>query len=297
MFLECLFDELAVNLGVLFDRRQPHSLVFPSPTCISAVLEQLNSQEFRNLWDKDEMIGWIYQFFNSDDERKEMRKKSSAPRNTRELAVRNQFFTPRYVVQFLTDNTLGRTWYEMRHGHTSLLEQMDYFVRHEHEGFFRRGQQPQPSTSERQDLSKEELLQTQVQIAYRPQKDPRDIKLLDPACGSGHFLLYSFDYLETIYVEAWARRAFPALHSDRTHASRRLRQRGGPAKGNPRTDPPSQPLRDRHRPAGLSDRGTSVVAEGPTAVQGTEESAPAIDGDITRDKHCCADPCPARKTC
>jgi hypothetical protein len=203
MFLECLFDELAVDLGVLFDRRQPHSLVFPSPTCISAVLEQLNSQEFRNLWDKDEMIGWIYQFFNSDDERKEMRKKSAAPRNTRELAVRNQFFTPRYVVEFLTDNTLGRTWYEMCHGHTSLLEQMDYFVSHEHEVFLPQGKQPQPSTSERQDLSKEELLQTQVQIAYRPKKDPRDIKLLDPACGSGHFLLYSFDLFQTIYVEAW----------------------------------------------------------------------------------------------
>ena len=42
-----------------------------------------------------------------------MREESSAPRNSRELAVRNQFFTPRYVVEFLTDNTLGRLWYEM----------------------------------------------------------------------------------------------------------------------------------------------------------------------------------------
>ena len=45
-----------------------------------------------------------------------MRKASAAPRNSRELAVRNQFFTPRYVVAFLTDNTLGRIWYEMRQG-------------------------------------------------------------------------------------------------------------------------------------------------------------------------------------
>jgi hypothetical protein len=45
-----------------------------------------------------------------------------APRNSRELAVRNQFFTPRYVVEFLTDNTLGRIWYEMTQGHTALKE-------------------------------------------------------------------------------------------------------------------------------------------------------------------------------
>ena len=45
---------------------------------------------------------------------------SQAPRNSRELAVRNQFFTPRYVVQFLTDNTLGRIWYEMRDTKTAL---------------------------------------------------------------------------------------------------------------------------------------------------------------------------------
>ena len=48
-----------------------------------------------------------------------MREESAAPRNSRELAVRNQFFTPRYVVEFLTDNTLGRIWYEMTKGQTS----------------------------------------------------------------------------------------------------------------------------------------------------------------------------------
>jgi hypothetical protein len=66
------------------------------------------------VWGEDETIGWVYQFFNGQDERRKMREESQAPRNSRELAVRNQFFTPRYVVQFLTDNTLGRIWYEMR---------------------------------------------------------------------------------------------------------------------------------------------------------------------------------------
>ena len=52
-------------------------------------------------------------------------------------------------------------------------------------------------------MSQEDLLKQPVYIEHRPKKDPRDIKVLDPACGSGHFLLYAFDLLETIYEEAW----------------------------------------------------------------------------------------------
>ena len=71
---------------------------------------ELNAPDLAGIWAEDETIGWVYQFFNGADERKKMREESQAPRNSRELAVRNQFFTPRYVVQFLVDNTLGRTW-------------------------------------------------------------------------------------------------------------------------------------------------------------------------------------------
>ena len=70
-----------------------------------------------------------------------MRDESQAPRNSRELAVRNQFFTPRYVVQFLTDNTLGRTWYEMRQGKTALVEKCRYLVRRSVEVFLKEGEQ------------------------------------------------------------------------------------------------------------------------------------------------------------
>ena len=61
-----------------------------------------------------------------------MRDESQAPRNSRELAVRNQFFTPRYVVQFLVDNTLGRTWIEM-FGETKLTSMCEYLVELEDE--------------------------------------------------------------------------------------------------------------------------------------------------------------------
>src|SRR4029453_4256561 len=47
-------------------------------------------------------------------------------------------------------------------------------------------------------------------MLHPTKKDPRDLKMLDPACGSGHFLLYAFDLLEHIYIEAWQDESAPA---------------------------------------------------------------------------------------
>ena len=174
LFLESLFDELSTEIKVLFDRRDPAAALWPRRASIDALLDRLNSLELEGIWAQDETIGWVYQFFNGADERKKMREESQAPRNSRELAVRNQFFTPRYVVQFLVDNTLGRTWMQM-HGEGTKLESLcEYFVRPVDEP-----------------------------LGDRPPTDPRDLKILDPACGSGHFLLYAFDLLLPIYEEAW----------------------------------------------------------------------------------------------
>lgn len=173
LFVESLFDELSTEVKVLFDRRDPASVLWPKRATFEQLLEILNSTELSGVWGQDETIGWVYQYFNGSDERRRMREESQAPRNSRELAVRNQFFTPRYVVQFLTDNTLGRIWYEMRATRTVLAERCEYLVRKPDQTF-----------------------------PPRAKKDPRDIRVLDPACGSGHFLLYAFDLLLTIYEEA-----------------------------------------------------------------------------------------------
>ena len=179
LYIESLFDELSTEVKVLFDRRDPASVLWPKRSTFEQLLEVLNSAELADVWGEDETIGWVYQFFNSKEERAAMRDPkqggSQAPRNSRELAIRNQFFTPRYVVQFLTDNTLGRIWYEMRDTKTALVDRCEYMVRKPSEDF-----------------------------APRPKKDPRDLRVLDPACGSGHFLLYAFDLLLAIYEEAYA---------------------------------------------------------------------------------------------
>jgi hypothetical protein len=119
-YIETVFDEIGQEVGVLFDRRDVVALLWPGPQALLELLATLNDAELAGVWSEDETIGWVYQYFNGDDERRQMRSESQTPRSSRELAVRNQFFTPRYVVQFLTDNTLGRTWYEMMQGETKL---------------------------------------------------------------------------------------------------------------------------------------------------------------------------------
>lgn len=203
-YLFSLFDEFAVDLPVLFDRYSPQGRLFPRESALLSLLDLINHADIEPLWGEDETIGWIYQYFNSAEERRQMRAESAAPRNSRELAVRNQFFTPRYVVEFLTDNTLGRIWYEMTKGRTTLKDTCRYLVRRPNEIFLAEGELPPndqgPVTN---DISQEELLKQPVHIPHRPLKDPREIKMLDPACGSMHFGLYAFDLFETIYAEAW----------------------------------------------------------------------------------------------
>ena len=202
-YLFSIFDEFALDLKVLFDRFSPQGRLFPRETALLDLLKFLNDPELAHLWAEDETIGWIYQYFNSKEERKKMRDESAAPRNSRELAVRNQFFTPRYVVEFLTDNTLGRIWYEMTQGETGLKDFCRYLVRRPAEIFLKPGEAAPVQAASDENLSQEELLRQPVHIPHRPLKDPRTIRMLDPACGSMHFGLYSFDLFERIYDEAW----------------------------------------------------------------------------------------------
>jgi len=183
-------QDVAEEIKVLFDPEDLSSYVFPRPRALKEALEIINSEELADIWDDDETIGWFYQYFTPKEMREQARAESSAPRNSWELAFRNQFYTPRYVVQFLTDNTLGRMWYEMLQGNTALSEFCTYMVKPQNEVFLQQGEK---KTAE----------DDTFHVPYREKKDPRELKNLDPACGSGHFLLYVFDLLAIIYKEAY----------------------------------------------------------------------------------------------
>lgn len=202
LYIEALFEEIGQEVKVLFERRDVASLLWPDRQTLLELLGILNVPELASVWAEDETIGWVYQYFNGDEERAHMRKESQAPRNSHELAVLNQFFTPRYVVQFLTDNTLGLAWYELMQGDTKLAY-LDYLMRRPNEVFLSEGETVPELEVDDSESSQEELLQQTVYVPFRAKRDPRDLGILDPACGSGHFLLYAFELLVTIYEEAW----------------------------------------------------------------------------------------------
>jgi hypothetical protein len=171
LYLELLFDDLGQTLGPLFDRGAPTSLLFPTQGCLRELLACVNDPELAPAWAEDETIGWIYQYYTPQELRDAAHKASSAPRNSYELAFLNQFYTPRYVVAFLADNTLGRLWWEMREGRTRLADQCAYLIKRD--------------------------------MSTRVPRDPRTLQILDPAGGSGHYLLYCFGLLLTVYEEAY----------------------------------------------------------------------------------------------
>ncbi|BDC48931.1 hypothetical protein F183_A12470 [Bryobacterales bacterium F-183] len=223
LYLSLLCDELSLELGMLFDRFAATAVLFPSETALGHVMEELNRPSLHQLWADDETIGWIYQYFNPAEERKKMRQESAAPQNSRELAVRNQFFTPRYVVEFLTENTLGLIWYEMRKADTGLTSVCRYLLRKPNEVFLSEGERAPVQNGTEASSTLEDPLQQTVYREHRPKKDPRELRVIDPACGSGHFLLYAFDLLAVIYEEAWSDPASPPFNQ----TGRALREEPG----------------------------------------------------------------------
>lgn len=184
-YIQSLYDELSIELPAVFDRFSPYGLMWPDEATMVKLFELINNEnlvayydaqsgETTDFWNEDETLGWIFQYYNSLEDRRKMRDESNRPRNSREMAVRNQFFTPDYVVRFLTDNSLGRIWYEMTGGNTNITSVCQYLIHRE-------GETLQP----------------------RIIKEPTELSMLDPACGSMHFGLYTFDVMEAIYMDAW----------------------------------------------------------------------------------------------
>ncbi|KEH09927.1 restriction endonuclease [Delftia tsuruhatensis] len=119
-----------------------------------------------------EVIGWLYQFYISEkkDAVFEGLKKNQkiAPEN---IPAATQLFTPHWIVRYLVDNSLGRLWL-LNRPQSRLAEQMEYYIPPE-----------------------------QQEADFLRINRPEDIKVCDPACGSGHMLTYAFDLLYAMYEE------------------------------------------------------------------------------------------------
>jgi len=162
-----------------------------------------NLQSPSTLWAEDEILGWIYQFYNA--EQKEAIRKRGRPRRPAEVAVINQFFTPRWIVKFLVDNTLGRLWLEMHPDSERVRAKCDYLVPEPLGTDDTRGQGDQETRRWGEGafrLDPDSPINDPKAPPRREPKCPQDIRLIDPACGTMHFGHYAFEVFQEIYRDA-----------------------------------------------------------------------------------------------
>ena len=127
-----------------------------------------------------EILGWMYQYYNSQAKDDFFKSKAKATADT--LPVATQLFTPEWIVRYMVENSLGRLWM-LNNPQSGLRERMGYYIEPdaEHEDF----------------------------ICIN---GPEEITLCDPACGSGHILVYAFDLLFAMYEEhGYREREIPQL--------------------------------------------------------------------------------------
>ncbi|QCF27727.1 BREX-1 system adenine-specific DNA-methyltransferase PglX [Hydrocarboniclastica marina] len=119
-----------------------------------------------------EVIGWLYQFYISEKKDQvfvDLKKnKKVTPEN---IPAATQLFTPHWIVRYLVENSLGRLWM-LNRPDSGLTKKMDYYIKPE-----------------------------ETETDFLRISSPEEIKICDPACGSGHMLTYAFDLLYAIYEE------------------------------------------------------------------------------------------------
>lgn len=131
-------------------------------------------------WVDVQVLGWMYQYYNS--EVKDAFFASKAKETPDTIGPATQLFTPDWIVRYMVQNSLGRLWM-LNNPASPLRDQMEYYIEpdSEHEDF--------------------------IEI-----NGPEDISLCDPACGSGHILVYAFELLSKMYLErGYREREIPGL--------------------------------------------------------------------------------------
>jgi type II restriction/modification system DNA methylase subunit YeeA len=175
-----VFEEIADYTELLL----PDKLLAEG-SVIRDLVEEIGEEDFQ----QEEIIGWFYQFYNQEkrdvifDSNLSDRKKILKE----DIPAATQIFTPKWIVQYIVENSLGKLWLES-HPNEELKKQWKFYI--------------------------EETGQEKRQLDGLRISDlnPEEIKVFDPAMGSGHILVYAFDILYEIYLSAgYSEREIPTL--------------------------------------------------------------------------------------
>ena len=216
--LGLIFEDLARELPGIFGPGGVADLVPMPAATLRHLVETLDAEALTSCWTDDMTLGWVYQYWN-DPEREALDAKLNGGGKVQrhEIASKTQMFTERYMVDWLLHNSLGPMWLAMcrKHGWTADIECGDD------------GTSCLSGLEARRAAWRAQRAKGEVQLTalmplesplerrwayYVPQPIPddavarapesvRDLKLLDPAVGSGHFLVVAFDLLVALYRE------------------------------------------------------------------------------------------------
>lgn len=141
------------------------------------LVHDIPEDDFR---DQVQIIGWLYQYYNTEPKDKVFARKSSEKIKKEDIPAATQLFTPDWIVRYMVENSLGRLWIE-GHPNEVLKGQWKYYL---------------------DEAEQEESVQEQLNQIYAEHSklNLEDLTCLDPCCGSGHILVYMFDVLMQIYL-------------------------------------------------------------------------------------------------
>lgn len=212
--LQQVWDELALELPALFAWDEVQECIpIPGPTLIW-LLETLSAPELTDAWVDDTTLGWLYQYWN-DPDRKAVDDKlntTTGKVEAGELANKTQLFTERYMVEWLVQNSLGAQWLAIctKNGWEPEALGVIAGLRKKREAL--RNALPLSPQGTRGEEGKgietggaEEFWKYYVEQDLAPETVAAapsalaQVRILDPAMGSGHFLVYAFDFLWELY--------------------------------------------------------------------------------------------------
>lgn len=163
-------------------------------------------------WQQVEVIGWLYQFYISEKKDQVIGKVVKSE----DIPAATQLFTPNWIVKYLVQNSVGRQWLQTypRSGILDRLREID--KKKKQEIALIRGEANIDSIEGEvfyiHPAEQSEEVDQQLRAITPESIDPETIKVLDPACGSGHILIEAYNVLKAIYEERGFRsRDFPKM--------------------------------------------------------------------------------------
>ena len=184
---EC--DNLAEEIDILFNRSTVYSLIDPDDDTfedLCGMLDQVSDE----VWRADDVLGWVYEYYNRPIVEALDAKNTLEPED---VGPANQFYTPHWVVRMLTDNSLGKLYLEAT-GQESEVPKPEALSPDE-----RKERLVTPEDSPTVPELCTYLIPDEEGGDAPGFEHPSELRVIDPACGSGHFLLYAFDILERIW--------------------------------------------------------------------------------------------------